>query len=90
MTEAVRGRSTFMRSSLAKPLGRLDIVLWDALATFVHRSEFKLGSGKSLLSRLAIPIRRLGIILRDAKASVTHNREVVLSTGVPLLGQRRP
>ena len=65
----------------AVPLHRLGIILWNALAAFVHDAEVVLSRGITLLGR-PVPFHRLGIVLRDPLTIAVHEAEEMLSPDV--------
>ena len=86
LVEVVRVRRRGAGGSEVVPLVRLDEVLADAGAVFVHEPEVVLSASMALLRGSAVPPRCLGVVLGNALALVVHDSEIELSTGVALLG----
>lgn len=70
----------------AIPLHRLDIVLRNAEAVFIHDPEAALGVRSPLLGGLAIPAHRRGVVLPHAGAGEVHVPELILGGRKALFG----
>ncbi len=69
-----------------KPLQGLAIVLFDAVAVGMHRTERGLGPGIALVRGHPVVLRGFGAVAFDALAGVVHRAELELGAGIALAG----
>ena len=76
-----------MFGGFAVPEYGLLVVLWDALAFFVHEAKVILGLGIALFGGLSVPECSLLVVLGYTLAIFIHDAEVELGDCITLFGE---